>query len=601
MTFNPESKYIAKMLSEDDVKFIIPPYQRPYKWGIDECETLWNDIVNAFDAFNDKDDSDSGDEYFLGSIIAFKENKDEFEIIDGQQRITTFTLLFRAFYECLKTESNKAEQKGDYQRDFGKCVWEYENEEGFNFDSRHLQTEVATEKEEENLHKILSERIDENFLEEDKKKHKGNRSNYVQNYLYFKDKLESLKKSQALSWSKFCGFVLGKKLFILFVVCDSQESAMTIFNTLNSRGMPLSNADVLKGYLYKYYKGKGTDIDNFIAQWGEIEAKIESAEGNKDVGLDFLFLQYMHIIRAVNEDTDTTTPSLLDFFTKASDIKSKKKVTWGHRDEWLYKSETIPFITLLTNFWLKPQEYLQGKSLYYMNVLFLFQNSSWKSFVSCLIWKHKELVCEDKNIDKSVISREFETPLLELLKIMSLLFINYQATTNKTDQVVFKLNVNLLKNVSLSSEIEKISYPSKEVFKGNFHIKDGRRAKYLLYLYAYVYDDFSQLIDVSKLEVEHILPKQWQNANFNDWDEESHKEYLEQIGNKILLPKKSNVKCSDNFFAKKKTEYAKHDNNHLKEVQYLATLPKNDWLKEDIERRNEEIYTRLRDFFTSNV
>ncbi|AWK61842.1 DUF262 domain-containing protein [Helicobacter cinaedi] len=591
MNFKPEQKYIAKMLSEEDVKFIIPPYQRPYKWGINECETLWNDIVNAF--------NDSDDEYFLGSIIAFSEEKDEFQIIDGQQRITTFTLLFRAFYECFKTESNSEKEKGDFEKDFGKCLWEYKNDEGFDFDKQHLQSEVATEKEKENLNKILSDTIDENLIQKDNKKIKNNRSPYVQNYLYFKDKLEELKGSQTLSWSKFCNFVLGKNLFVLFVVCDSQESAMTIFNTLNSRGMPLSNADVLKGYLYKHYKEHG-NIDGFINQWSEIEANIESVESNKDVNLDFLFLQYMHIIRAVNKDFDTTTPGLLDFFTKESKENSKKKVTYGYRDKWLYKSETMPFITCLTNFWLKPQNYLQDKSLLYMNVLFLFQNSSWKSFVSCLVWKNKEhFICE--STDKNVISNVFEAPLLELLKTMSLLFINNQATTNTTDHIVFKLNVNLLHSISLTSEIEKVSYPNEENFLNNFNNIATRRAKYLLYLYAYIYDEFSQPIDVSCLEVEHILPKQWQNANFNGWNKESHKEYLEQIGNKILLPKKSNVKCTDNFFAQKKKEYADFANSHLKEVQYLANLPQNDWLKEDIKRRNKEIYTRLKNFFRENL
>lgn len=591
MNFKPEQKYIAKMLSEEDVKFIIPPYQRPYKWGIDQCETLWNDIVNAF--------NDSGDEYFLGSIIAFSKEKDEFQIIDGQQRITTFTLLFRAFYECFKTESNSEKEKGDFEKDFGKCLWEYKNDEGFDFDKQHLQSEVATEKEKENLNKILSDTIDENLIQKDNKKIKNNRSPYVQNYLYFKDKLEELKGSKTLSWSKFCNFVLGKNLFVLFVVCDSQESAMTIFNTLNSRGMPLSNADVLKGYLYKHYKEHG-NIDGFINQWSEIEANIESVESNKDVNLDFLFLQYMHIIRAVNKDFDTTIPGLLDFFTKESKENSKKKVTYGYRDKWLYKSETMPFITCLTNFWLKPQNYLQDKSLLYMNVLFLFQNSSWKSFVSCLVWKNKEhFICE--STDKNVINNVFEAPLLELLKTMSLLFINNQATTNTTDHIVFKLNVNLLHSISLTSEIEKVSYPNEENFLNNFNNIATRRAKYLLYLYAYIYDEFSQPIDISCLEVEHILPKQWQNANFNGWNKESHKEYLEQIGNKILLPKKSNVKCTDNFFAQKKKEYADFANSHLKEVQYLANLPQNDWLKEDIKRRNKEIYTRLKNFFRENL
>ena len=57
MKFSPEQKYIAKMLSEEDVRFIIPPYQRPYKWGINECETLWNDILNAFNEGNNKNDA----------------------------------------------------------------------------------------------------------------------------------------------------------------------------------------------------------------------------------------------------------------------------------------------------------------------------------------------------------------------------------------------------------------------------------------------------------------------------------------------------------------------------------------------------------------
>lgn len=421
----------------------------------------------------------------------------------------------------------------------------------------------------------------------------------MQNYLYFKDRLKEFKDSQALSWSKFCKFVLGKNLFVLFVVCDSQESAMTIFNTLNFRGMPLSNADILKGYLYKHHKEQG-NIDSFIAQWSGIEANIESVESNKDVNLDFLFLQYMHIIRAENNDSDTTTPSLLDFFTKESKGNSKKKVTYGYRDKWLYKDETMSFITLLTNFWLKPQDYLQDKSLLYMDVLFLFQNSSWKSFVSCLVWKNKEqFICE--SIDKNVISNAFEAPLLELLKMMSLLLINNQANTNKTDHIAFKLNVDLLHNKPLSSEIVKVSYPDEESFFDDLKTANSRRVKYLLYLYAHIYGDFSNPIDVSKLQIEHILPKEWQNACFDGWDENSHAEYLEKIGNKILLDSKRNIKCANNFFAKKKEIYKESsDNLNLKEVKDLAAKEeKNAWYKEDIDKRGEEIYKGLKNFVMS--
>ncbi|WP_231902622.1 HNH endonuclease family protein [Helicobacter mustelae] len=391
---------------------------------------------------------------------------------------------------------------------------------------------------------------------------------------------------------------------MLFVVCDSQESAMTIFNTLNSRGMPLSNADVLKGYLYKYYKERySADLDCFIELWNEIEANIENVESNKDVNLDFLFLQYMHIIKAVHNDSNTTTIDFLDFFTSKDDKKvgSKTIKAWGSSDGWLYKDETMPFIRSLANFWLAPQDYLCGKSLNYINVLNIFQNKGWQSFVSCLVWKHRELFW-DENIKKDRISQAFEAPLLELLKKVSLLFLRLEVTSNRISHLVLKLNINILQNENPSKKIDEIPYPSFETFKENMWEDRANKAKYLLYLYAYVYDNFSQPIDISGLEVEHILPKQWQNANFNGWDEESHKEYLEQIGNKILLPKKTNIKCADNFFAKKKEIYSKDARTkHLKEVQELAKLPQNGWLKEDIDNRNRAIYHRLESFFKENI
>ena len=129
---------------------------------------------------------------------------------------------------------------------------------------------------------------------------------------------------------------LTNKLFILLVICDSQESAMTIFNTLNSRGLPLSNADILKGYIYKKVKNK----EKFANDWKDIETKIEESENVKD--LDFLFLQYMHIIRAENEDTNTTTQGILPFFTKTD-----KKEYYGALQDWLYKGVIFRFCGLL--------------------------------------------------------------------------------------------------------------------------------------------------------------------------------------------------------------------------------------------------------------
>ena len=96
---NIDQKSVKALFSEKKADFLIPDYQRPYAWGEKECQTLWDDLFlfafpdNDCDMFN----SDS-DEYFLGPIVTFKNSNGKIEIIDGQQRLTTVSLLFLAMY-----------------------------------------------------------------------------------------------------------------------------------------------------------------------------------------------------------------------------------------------------------------------------------------------------------------------------------------------------------------------------------------------------------------------------------------------------------------------------------------------------------------------
>ena len=444
----------------------------------------------------------------------------------------------------------------------------------------------------ENLEKILSQIIDIETLDKN--------SFYVKNYSFFYEKLKEFKTNNSMSWEKFCNFILGNKLFVLLVICDSQESAMTIFNTLNARGLPLSNADILKGYIYKYKKNNQEDTHKFTQDWQSLETLTEE---NKAIGsIDFFFLQYMHIIRAIKDDYDSTTPSMLDFFTKKDDDnkKDKKARKHGANEEWLFKDETMRFIVNLANFWANYKDYLSDLSCRYMGVLNLFQNASWKSFVSCLVWKNRAYF-ENDDFDRANFSKDFDKYLVELIKYMTLPFLNYNAGTNVTDEITFKLNANILQSRDLSVNlVQKYEFPNIENFK-EFCLYNPRKMKYLLYLYAFVYSDFKEnIIKASKLQIEHILPTKWQ-YECNGWTEELHEEYLEQVGNKVLLDAKTNNKCSDNFFAYKQKFYTENGDKSLKEVKDLGERKKHVWLKEDIEARNEEIYQRLKKFFEENL
>lgn len=86
------------MFQSKKADFLIPDYQIPYAWGENECRTLWYDIFSSAIPDEGKTEFDSNSEYFLGPIVAFKNDNDKMEVIDGQQRLITLMLLLIAFY-----------------------------------------------------------------------------------------------------------------------------------------------------------------------------------------------------------------------------------------------------------------------------------------------------------------------------------------------------------------------------------------------------------------------------------------------------------------------------------------------------------------------
>ncbi|MGI0440019.1 HNH endonuclease family protein [Helicobacter himalayensis] len=354
---------------------------------------------------------------------------------------------------------------------------------------------------------------------------------------------------------------------------------MTIFNTLNSRGKPLANADILKGRIFETTKHK----EQFAECWKELESK---EENEKIKNLDFLFTQLMYIAKAEADNIDTTVSNIVNFFTK----ENEKYLDIDDND-------TMSFLTHLADFWIQPENYLNNKTMMYMSILDKFPNASWKSFVSCLVWKNKQYF-KNEEFDKDNFSKDFEH-LLVLIKLITLPFVNRQTETKLILERVFKINANILHNRDLfHKHNEKYEFPIFEGFYTMFKKNDTTKLKYILFLYAYIFNNFEEIIDDSKIEVEHILPKQWQNANFDGWDEETHKKYLEQIGNKMLLEKKLNIKCKDHFFAKKQEEYKK---SKFQEAKKLSQREKRTWDKEDIEQRNQKIYEAFKDFLKLNV
>ncbi|MDY4155167.1 DUF262 domain-containing HNH endonuclease family protein [Campylobacter sp.] len=577
MRFEPKQRFILNMKDRENQKFLIPEYQRPYSWEIDECETLWNDIVNIFEEKKENKNV----EYFLGSIVSF-ENKDEnsaLEIIDGQQRITTLTLLFRAFYASF-TKETVSEDKQGYLFSFGGFIWERDPATyKFMFDKPFLESNVITNRDKEVLEEILKENLDVDSL-------RKSNSNYAKNFVYFFDTIETFKSNRPLDFGDLCSTILRDTFFVLCVTCDSQESAMTIFNTLNSRGVQLSNADIIKGYIYKNTKNK----EEFSKKWKYISSIFEEYNPKEDMSI--LFNQTMFSLRVINNATKKNLPAVVNFFTK----NSKNGENFG-ANKYLTEQEKIDelmdFIESLVCFWSDPKTYLKEKAYRYFCVLKLLKNDVWKYYVSFLIWRNKQYFTKDEFSKE--FNEEFEVELLKLLKETTANILRGKSTTDNMHDLVFKMSKCLNK-----AEKYIDNEPLPALFLENFSSNDNNRkpdtkkVKYILYLYAHLYNKFSSDIDDTKLQVEHILPRAWQNINFGDWNAKSHSEYLEQIGNKILLDKESNIKCGNDFFSSKQEKYKNHKNSQ--EVRDLGNRENKIWSKADIEARNKAIEKALRDF-----
>lgn len=547
-------KSISELFSNSH--FLVPDYQRPYEWNVENCETLWNDII---DFFNNKESDD--DNYFLGTIVYYP-NKKQLELIDGQQRTTSLMLLLRAFYKQLE-EMEEDEQVIGLKNQLAPCLWDI-NKISQKVDDKskiHIVSEVVTEQD-----NLIFRNILENGVA-----NQENYENYSGNYLFFQEKCSEFAQKNPMAWKELCITIISQCI-ILPIECDTQDTALTIFSTLNNRGLPLSDADIFKAQLYK----KSEDRKEFTEIWKELTQICKSA----NITIDDIFRYYMHILRA-RDGNSSKEIGLRRFYTE-------------NKSEQLNRVD-ISELIVLANFWkFIFQNYKNGNIEYqfsfnskkWLNCLWYYPNEYWKYAVSVFFMKYKD----DENFESL-----FEQMLENLLAFSFSRYID-KPTVNAIKDDIFKACVSFEKSpnhqyqydVDVNSELfsQKISEHSY-----------SRITRALLILHAYLNENQKDLID-DTFEIEHIFPKKWQNTNYNGWQKQDANYYLDNLGNKIVFEYKLNRQAGNGYFGNhKKIEYAK---SKIEVVKDLANYPKDDWLKEDIIEREEQIKKDLIGFFSKD-
>ncbi len=224
-----EEKPLSKVFSSD-YEFHIPEYQRPYAWTGEHAEELFNDLWTFHREEN------SHEEYFLGSIVlASGERGRQYDVVDGQQRLTTLTLLLSCISHSL--------EDGEASRDFLKFVREPGSAaEGLDPSPRLF----LRSKDRDFFRKHVQEPGGLNKLAALKPPDfKDSRFSIVNNGQYFLQQLSGLTQQQILGFGQF----IVRRCKLVMVSTDSLSSAYRIFSVLNDRGLDLEPSDILKARL----------------------------------------------------------------------------------------------------------------------------------------------------------------------------------------------------------------------------------------------------------------------------------------------------------------------------------------------------------------
>ena len=529
--------------------FVIPEYQRPYAWTDEQVETLFEDLweFTATSGGTEREGS-----YFLGSIVSYENEDGEQEIIDGQQRITSLFLLLRAIYTKLVATS-ASERTAEANNFIGKiepAIWRTNKLTGtVDYKNILLTSCVVNNDGNEILRSIL-----ETGCADEKAK-----DNYSKNYRYFQELFDKHSTENPLMVYQFI-YALLNQAILLPITADTQDTALTIFSTLNDRGLPLSDADIFKAKIYNQLEQE--DKKAFIERWKDLDEQATDA----DESIQQLFYYNMFYYRALEQDTKTTTPGVRKYYA-------------ANKFERLYKPELIDTLFVILNLWkvVNKGEEIENeawsknaKIKQTLDILSSYPNEFWKYpvVIYYICYRNKE---------------NFEVRFaLFLNKLLVELMTKYLMipTINAVKPDILKLN-----SAIVASDVPTFEFKNIDLAQLEAYIQNPNRNAVRMLLKTLAYEQQDELLP-GKWEIEHIFPQKWQTNYFPDESDATVKEKIEHIGNKLPFEKKLNIVAGNGYFGKKKKEY---EASKITITKAMGTSDVADWNMDSIMKRDIRI------------
>ncbi|AVN63695.1 hypothetical protein CG006_01720 [Mesoplasma florum] len=599
-----EKVNLRDLILNQEVNFFIPSYQRKYSWSSEVCSELVDNIINKIERIDD--------DYF-GTIAITIEEKTKndkvrtLRLIDGQQRITTSLIIFRAIYDVWKYKNTNSFEE-DYieipeelENTFFKvgCSKKYKNDTGNEFDNRALEV-------------ILNDNSDQiNRISQITNLEVQSKSLAASNYNLVYNKLNALSQNEVLSFYNRYAY-----RFLISCVDFNKTPAeeMEIFETLNSTGTELTTFDMIKNFLFNL-----VEKNVFLEEETKIVLIFNEylSFDNDDLANEFLhsFCEYKLLNFGQAENNLTTKKkSILQHFKKIYNDKNNidlneftKIVSEIGKYACIAKSfSTGSYSTNSKDILFPLRKSVANVShkdvtisvLYY--IIDIYAKNKWDSFSKTANYLDKIELMEEFlfQFEKWYVTllqvngtgQSLSKNILKLLR-----FLNFYDTSNYVIQQ--QLPKEVKKWLSMESpdsytfqnneqrklllENSEYKMPTKEQFYFsllNNKVQDSNIEMILLRRLENQLMPNLQIIR-NKNSIEHIVPKKIQNIKRTNWlnylNEEfdnklseqeivdKHSEYVDKLGNLMLLDlNKENAKVSNLPFETKRNFYKTINNPH---------------------------------------
>ncbi|WP_033622073.1 DUF262 domain-containing protein [Helicobacter pylori] len=487
----------------------IPIYQRPYQWTKENCEKLLDDLF-----FNYEDDRES--DYFCGSLVLIKSDTKTYDIVDGQQRLSTFILLAKVllalYSDRLDGENQEYLQESLSDRHGDK-------KERLSFDTIGSNAKKYFE----NALKYFDDNSHAN-------NNKNNKNNYLKNAIFLKGYLEERKIEDINAFIKW----LYDNVKFIKIICPNADKALRIFDVLNARGLPLNATDIFKGRLLKELTNE-KDQKELVFSWNALSQKCS----DNDLTIETLFSWYL---------------TYLEPKTSREEM-GKRLVTWFNK---LNKP---------------PLEYLKGVEDFYDTCREVLEMQDWHAHL--LSYKDDDylwvILCAS-------LLHHYSDQDREALKGLLVKFYYQDWVAGQTKSTRSQTCCNIIKALKKKESIENITSIVKEYlddknitqrFKENLkddhlyekHKKNSKnswlRPILILVEYSMSDDFYPKRIQKDDFQVEHILPQnpdpssQW----VRDFSEEERGLYTHSLANLTLLGVEKNQQALNLDFKEKKEIY----------------------------------------------